>query len=290
MVNEIIHHFKEKRNGVFLDCTIGNGGHTLKLLETLNGQCSIVGLDQDAEALTRATDNLKLFQDRVVLRHINFTSLDTVLDELHITHIDACLFDIGVSMNQLYDAQRGFSFSGEGPLDMRMDARSETTAATIVNTYREEELNRILREYGEEYRARQIVRAIIKARAQNVISTTTELAELVKKVYRDKRHRRTHPATKTFQALRIAVNNELDNLKNALNKVVHYVTGDGLICVITFHSLEDRIVKQTFRAWADEGIVSLLTKKPLQPSQEEMVRNPRARSAKMRIAKRSLHR
>ncbi len=288
MVNEVVHHLKKKRDGVIIDCTLGDGGHAKKLLETLKGQCRLIGLDQDKEAIARSRENLKEFKDSIILKNINFALLDTVCNELKIARVDAFLFDLGISLDHLMDARRGFSFMHDGPLDMRMDQRGGTTAYDIVNNASQSELYRIIGEYGEERRAGRIARAIVNARGKQAIKTTHELAGLIEKCYGRKRFSKIHPATKTFQAIRIAVNRELESLKNALDKVIHFIAYDGIICVISFHSLEDRIVKYTFKDWAQRGLVNIVTKKPIRPSREEIIQNVRARSAKMRIAKRSL--
>ena len=288
MVNEIIHHLQEKRDGVILDCTIGSGGHSREILKTFNGECTLIGLDQDPEAIERSKVNLQAYKDSVILKQINFALLDTVLDELQITNIDACIFDLGISLDQLENAERGFSFRVNGPLDMRMDRRYDVLAYDIVNRYSKDELCRIIGEYGEERKARQIAAAIVAWREKSALATTQELATIVERVYRHRHYHRIHPATKTFQALRIAVNRELENIQVALATVLRYLAPAGLVCVISFHSLEDRIVKNTFRAWAKDGHVAVLTKKPLRASEEEVTRNKRSRSAKLRIAKRSL--
>lgn len=289
MVSEVVHHLQGKKDGVIVDCTIGSGGHAKKLLEEYNGQCTLIGLDQDNEALERSRENLKAFKDHIHLRQCNFALLDTVCDELRITRVDAFLFDLGVSKNQLTDPERGFSFLHDGPLDMRMDRRGGRTAADIVNNASEGELHRIIQEYGEDRNARRYARAIVRARDEQTLSTTRELAEVIQRQYRGRRFSKIHPATRTFQALRIAVNCELEGLGHALQKVIHYLACDGVVCVISFHSLEDRIVKYTFRDWAQKGLVKLVTKKPMRPRKEEIIQNVHARSAKMRIAKRSLH-
>jgi len=288
LVDEILQYVREKENPVVLDCTLGNGGHIKHIFKELKGKCKVIALDQDREAIKRSQSVLEDYKDRVTFIHSNFVLLDTVLHQHDIKHIDICLMDIGVSKNRLMQAERGFSFLREGPLDMRMDQTADLTAHDVVNNYSEDELMRIIRIYGEERFARSIAQGIVRRRAEKSIETTTELADLIKRASRSKKFSRIHPATRTFQALRIVVNNELGHLQEALYKVLPFLNDDGLIFVITFHSLEDRIVKMTFREWAREKSVTVITKKPLIASEEEIQRNPHSRSAKLRIAKRSL--
>jgi 16S rRNA (cytosine1402-N4)-methyltransferase len=288
LVDEIISFVRTKDDPVVLDCTLGNAGHTKAISEFFGGRCTIIALDQDTEAIERSQKKLFEYTNKITFIHSNFVLLDTVLEQLGVKNIDVCLMDVGVSKNQLVQPERGFSFLHEGPLDMRMDTTQELTARDVVNTYSEDELFEIVKNYGEERFARSIVRAICTQRTKSPIETTTELADLVKRASRSKKFSRIHPATRTFQALRIAVNNELENLQLALNKIVPFLSDEGLILVISFHSLEDRIVKMTFRQWAQEKKVTVLTKKPIIASEEEVQRNPHSRSAKLRVAKRSL--
>lgn len=288
LVDEIIRFSCEKDDPVILDCTLGNGGHTKALCDAFDGRCTIVALDQDTEAIHRSKKKLFEYTNAIRFVHSNFVLLDSVLQELNISKIDICLMDVGVSKNQLMSAERGFSFLHDGPLDMRMDTTQELSARDIVNTYSEADLFEIIKKYGEERFARSIARAINERRKESPIETTTELAELVRRASRSKRFSRIHPATRTFQALRIAVNNELENLQQALHSALPYLDEDGLLFVISFHSLEDRIVKLTFRQWAQEKKATILTKKPITASEDEVHRNPHSRSAKLRIAKRSL--
>jgi len=289
LVKEVLQYVEQKENSVVLDCTLGSGGHTKRIIEALKGQCTVIGLDQDKEAIERCKDSLSSYTEKIVFKNKNFVLLDDVLNELSVQGIDFCIMDIGVSKNQLVQAERGFSFLREGPLDMRMNSSQDLTAYDVVNTYSEEELIRIIRTYGEERFARRIAQAIVERREEKSIETTTDLADLIKRVSRSRKFSRIHPATRTFQALRIEVNRELDNLQEALEKLLPFMNEGGVIAVITFHSLEDRIVKMTFREWGRQKEVQVLTKKPVIASEEEIARNPHSRSAKLRVAKRSLH-
>ncbi len=261
---------------VYVDCTLGLGGHARRILEK-NPKAYLVGIDRDPYALEKAEENLKDFEGRFSLYHANFSQLDQVLEQEGISKVDGFLFDLGVSMLQL-KSERGFSFQRDAPLDMRMDPRESLTAYKVVNTYSEKELERIFREYGEEKRAKSLARAIVLARAKKPIKTTGELVDIILSVIP---HRgRIHPATKVFQAIRIEVNRELENLQTALEKTLYFLTKGGRLVVISFHSLEDRIVKNFFREHKDK--LKTLTKKPITPSMEEIRQNPASRSAKLR--------
>lgn len=288
LLNEVVDLLKEKPDGIFLDCTLGRAGHSSALLKATQGKCRIIGLDQDQEALKKCEEILAPYKDSVILKHANFAVFDKVLNELNIDMVDGVLFDLGVSSNQLDEAERGFSFRFDSDLDMRMDRTQELTAADVVNLWDEKKLADLIYNYGEERYSRRIARIIVEARGRKPISTTLELAGLIERAYPRRGYHRIHPATRTFQALRIAVNRELEVLETALSKVLNYVCPGGLICIIAFHSLEDRIVKHTFREWKKEGLVTLLTKKPLCAGENELKGNKRSRSAKMRVAKRSL--
>ena len=289
LVDEISRFVKKKDNAVILDCTLGSGGHTKKILDTLGASVTVIGLDQDEDAIKRSKERLAGYGDAVLYRNCNFVLLDTVLSDLAVQGIDACIMDIGVSQDQLTEPERGFSFLREGPLDMRMDRSQKMSAYDVVNSYSEDSLRTIIRKYGEERYAGRIAHMIVSARREKPIETTSALAHLVKRASRSRSFSRIHPATRTFQALRIEVNKELDYLEEGLDKVLPFLNDEGIMCVISFHSLEDRIVKLRFRQWAREGQVEVLTKKPITASEEEIARNPHARSAKLRVAKRSLH-
>ncbi len=279
MVPEVLRFLDPGPGKLVVDTTVGTGGHAEAILER---GASLIGIDRDPLALELARERLSRYGDRCRLIQGNFRVLREILRGLGVDEVDGVLFDLGMSSFQLEDPARGFSFLKEGPLDMRMDPTQHLTAYEIVNRWPEREIARILREYGEERYARRIARAIVRARP---IGTTVELAELVARCYPPGRHR-IHPATRTFQALRIAVNDELSALREGLLAAIRSLRPGGVVVAISFHSLEDRIVKRTFRQrWiADE--VEILTKKPVTPAPEEVARNPRARSAKLRAARR----
>ncbi len=272
-----------------LDCTVGYGGHAELLLKSSAPGTTIIGLDRDTKAIDFCKQRLIRFGERVVLLKGNHRDLKRHLAEAGISAVDGVLFDFGVSSPQLDDPERGFSFQQEGRLDMRMDQETGLTAAELVNTTSEQELADILFHYGEERYARRIARAIVRERERRPIEMTGTLASVVaRSVPSSYRCGRIHCATRTFQALRIAVNHELESLEASLRDAVDVLTPGGRICAVAFHSLEDRIVKRTFRALAQgsEASLALLTKKPVLPTEEEYRANPRARSAKLRVAER----
>ncbi len=292
----------DRRGDVFLDATVGYGGHAEALLEAGGPKLRILGIDRDAEALTFSRNRLSRFGDRVTLVKDNFSHLGTALDHLSVECIGGALFDLGMSSPQVDEANRGFGWTHPGPLDMRMDRDQETTAATLVNQLSADELQKIIKSFGEERFAKQIVRRIIEARGQQPIQTTGELAEIVaSSIPARLRSRHRHPATRTFQALRIAVNNELDVIPAALEAASERLVPGGRIVVLSYHSLEDRLVKQTFRKLATgleeitrspfdqpkgRRILRILTKRPFRPGETEVYENPRARSAHLRAAER----
>jgi 16S rRNA (cytosine1402-N4)-methyltransferase len=262
-----------------LDCTVGAGGHAEALLERSSPDGRLLGLDADPRALELARARLARFGDRVRLLRRNFGELA----ELEVEPVNAILFDLGLSSMQLDAGQRGFSFRLDEPLDMRFDpAAPQPTAADLLNILSEAELERTLRTYGEEPRARRVAREVVRRRP---LARTGDLVAAVSAALGPARGR-IHPATRTFQALRIAVNDELAVLEAGLDAAVTLLAPGGRLAVISFHSLEDRIVKWRMRGWADRGLVRVLTRKPLQPGAEEAARNPRARSAKLRVAER----
>lgn len=278
LVDEVVAVLAPRPGATFLDATVGTGGHSEALLSR-GGR--VVGVDQDPHALVVARDRLAPWGDRVTLVHGNFRDLRTLVASLALPPLDGILFDLGVSSLQLAVPERGFSFSADGPLDMRMNPEGITTAADLVNHAVEQELVWVLREYGEEWYARRIARAIVRSRP---LRTTGDLASLVSRIYPPGRHR-VHPATRTFQALRIAVNDELGALREALPDAASLLAPGGVLCVIAFHSLEDRIVKRFMREEGLAGRLEILTKKPVTPGKEERARNPRARSAKLRAGR-----
>jgi 16S rRNA (cytosine1402-N4)-methyltransferase len=274
-----------ERGGLFVDCTVGLGGHTRALLEA--GATRVIGLDRDRDALEVAAADLAAFGDRAELVHADYRSLAEVLAARGIEAIDGALADLGVSSLQIDAEGRGFSFRRDEPLDMRMDRTAGATAADVVNAMPEGELADIIFRFGEERHSRRIARAIVEARRRGPIATTGQLAATVRRAVPTHGWQRIDPATRTFQALRIWVNRELEGLEEFLRDVVTRLRGGSRVVVISFHSLEDRIVKHTFRALERaEAIVKVLTKRPVVPGEAELARNPRARSAKLRAAER----
>lgn len=274
---EVLLNLVSVEDGLFVDATLGGGGHTCRILERYK-HLRIIGIDADDAALVIAKETLREFNNRVTLVRGNFRTLKEILLGMGVSSIDGVLFDLGTSTYQIMGT-RGFSFNDEGILDMRMDMRETLRAYDIVNRYPQDDLARILFEYGEEEKSRKIARAIIEARKKKPIETAKELGDLVAKI--KWRRGRIHPATKTFQAIRIETNRELENVKTGVESAIEMLNAKGRIGVITFHSLEDRIVKETFR---NSQVLKVLTKKPLRPGREEMLANPRSRSAKLRIA------
>ncbi len=285
---EVLRHLAADRGGLFVDCTVGLGGHTRALLEA--GASRVIGLDRDTDALALAARSLAAFGDRVELVHADYRSIADVLAARGIEAIDGALADLGVSSLQFDAEGRGFSFRRDEPLDMRMDRSRGPTAADLIRETGEVDLANVIFEYGEERHSRRIARAIVDTRARHPIATTGQLAEIVRRAVRTRGWQRIDPATRTFQALRIWVNGELDGLDAFLRGVVARLRDGRRIVVISFHSLEDRIVKHTFRALERaEAAVRVLTKRPILPGDEEVDRNPRARSAKLRAAERLAH-
>ena len=283
---EVLRQLRPEPGGVFVDCTVGLGGHTRALLEA--GATRVIGLDRDEEALAQARTTLSAFADRVDLVHADYRTLEDVLDGRGVERVDGALADLGVSSMQFDDPGRGFSFQRDEPLDMRMDRTSETTAASLIAGSTEQELADTIYAYGEERFSRRIARALVAARREAPIDTTGRLAAIVRRAVPTRGYQRIDPATRTFQALRIWVNRELDGLDRFLEAAVRRLRVGARLVVITFHSLEDRIVKHTLRTLAQgqSAVLKVLTKKPLVADDEEVQRNPRARSAKLRAAER----
>jgi len=267
----------------FIDATIGFGGHAAALLERLVPGGRLLGIDRDAEALAAARERLAGFGGHVELVHGDFRNIAEHAERLGAAGADGVLLDLGVSSYQLETDVRGFSFGLDGPLDMRMDQSRGRTAREIVARSGARELERLLRDYGEERYARRIARAIVEQRGQ--LRTTRDLASLIERVV-PRRERRLHPATRTFQALRIAVNDELGALEAALGSLPRWLAPGGRLAVVSFHSLEDRIVKRTFRDYAKAGELALVTRKPVRASSGEAAANPRSRSSRLRVAER----
>lgn len=299
LLREAVDLLAPRAGGVYVDGTMGGGGHAEEILKRSAPDGILIGMDHDAEAVARCRERLSPYGGRALLRRANYRDITAVLADLGYPAVDGVLIDLGVSWFQVKTPERGFSFMLDGPLDMRMDTSSPLTAADLVNTLSREELVRIIREYGEERKAGAIARAIEKARARGPITSTVQLAGIVSSVFPPYPPRRIHPATLTFQALRIAVNDEMGSLREGLGHVLKALKPGGRCVVISFHSLEDRIVKQTFVQEA-RGCVCppkmpvcmcgqkprfrIITRKPIVPGPDEAGRNPAARSAKLRAA------
>ncbi|OPL07989.1 MAG: ribosomal RNA small subunit methyltransferase H [delta proteobacterium ML8_F1] len=299
MLKEVIEGLDIKPDGVYLDGTLGGAGHARAVAGHLENGI-LIGIDQDQEALAYAKEQLSEFKGRCILVHDNFSNIERILKELEIPHVDGILLDLGVSSYQLDTAQRGFSYNQDAPLDMRMDQTAGLKASDVVNDYSEEELSRIIMAYGEERWAQRIAAFIVTQRSIKPIETTFELVEVIKKaIPKNARRDGPHPAKRTFQAIRIEVNNELGIIQRAIEEGVEHLAPGGRIAVITFHSLEDRLVKNTFKTLSLDCIcppeapictcnhrakVRVITRKPLLPGLKELEFNPRSRSAKLRIA------
>lgn len=281
---EVLRYLQPERGGLFVDCTVGLGGHARALLEA--GASRIIGFDRDADALAIARTTLAPWGDRVELVHADYRSVSEELDSRGVDRIDGALADLGVSSMQLDGEGRGFSFQRDEPLDMRMDRSGGDTAADFVARAPEHDLANVIFEFGEERFSRRIARAIVHARDLEPIVTTGRLAAVVRRAVPTRGYSRIDPATRTFQALRIWVNRELEGLDRFVEAIVHRLRAGARFVVISFHSLEDRIAKHTLRALAKEQVVEILTKKPVMAGEDELQQNPRARSAKLRAAER----
>lgn len=289
MVNEILGYLNLKPGKIIVDATIGTGGHSKAILERIMPAGRLIGIDRDEESLSVCRKRLIDYKDSCGFVHGNFMDIDVILRDLNIEKIDGILFDLGVSSFQLEDPERGFSFQSEGPLDMRLDRNSYISAYDLVNNLNEEEISSLLWNFGQERWHNRIAKTLVNEREKHPITTTLQLSDIVLKAipYRYRhRHYRIHPATRTFQAVRIAVNRELEILENALDKAIGLLNEGSRICVISFHSLEDRIVKLTFKKFASENSINIITPKPLNPMQEEVEANHSSRSAKLRVAER----
>jgi 16S rRNA (cytosine1402-N4)-methyltransferase len=285
MVAEVLEHLAPQRGGVFVDCTVGLGGHAAALLDA--GAARLIGFDRDPAALALAGERLERFGDRVALVHDDFRAIEDVLAARGERGVDGVLADLGVSSMQLDAPGRGFSFRRDEALDMRMDTSRGPTAAAVLAVIDETSLADVIFEFGEERYSRRVARAIVAARGSAPIATTGQLADIVRRAVPHQGYQRIDPATRTFQALRIHVNRELEGLDRFVEQAAVRLAPGGRLAVLTFHSLEDRIVKHTLRALERVGAVDVLTKRPLVPGDGEVERNPRARSAKLRVAARA---
>jgi 16S rRNA (cytosine1402-N4)-methyltransferase len=285
MAAEILQFLRPEHGGLFVDCTVGLGGHARALLEA--GATRLVGLDRDLDALAGAAETLAPWRERVELVHADYRAIADVLDQRQIAAVDGTLADLGVSSMQFDAPGRGFSFQRDEPLDMRMDRSQGETAADFIARATEVELADTIFRYGEERFSRRIARALVETRRETPVTSTAQLASIVRRSIPWRGYTRIDPATRTFQALRIWVNRELDGLDRFLEVAVSRLRAGARFAIITFHSLEDRIVKHTLRALErNEALIRVLTKKPLTPDENELQRNPRARSAKLRVAER----
>jgi 16S rRNA (cytosine1402-N4)-methyltransferase len=299
LLNECIEGLNIHEDGVYVDGTLGGAGHTTKVLEKLNNSGRLIGIDQDTEAIGVCTERLKNYKNATLV-HDNFSNIKRVLSDLNISGVDGILLDLGVSSYQLDTPQRGFSYMQDAPLDMRMNEESDFTAWNVVNDYDKGDLIRVIKDFGEERWASRIADFIIKERMSKSIDTTFQLVETIKAaIPASARRDGPHPAKRTFQAIRIEVNGELAILEGAINDCIDCLSPGGRICVITFHSLEDRIVKNVYRkrenpctcppefpvcVCGKKPEIKILTKKPILPSESELEENARSRSAKLRIA------
>jgi 16S rRNA (cytosine1402-N4)-methyltransferase len=284
MVAEVLEHLEPGRGGVFVDCTLGLGGHARAILDA--GATTVIGLDRDRDALAEAGTRLQSYGDRIAFVHGDYRSIGDVLDRRGVAAIDGVLADLGVSSMQLDAPGRGFSFRRDEPLDMRMDTSAGPTAADLLSDADERTLSDVIHEYGEERHARRVARALVETRRAGRIETTGRLAEVVRRAIPRRGYTRIDPATRTFQAIRIWVNRELEDLDGFLRRAAGRLAPGGRLVAITFHSLEDRIVKHTLRSMQSDGAIAIRTKRPVVPTEAEVDRNPRARSAKLRAASR----
>ncbi len=301
MKNEVLHYLNIHMEGVIVDGTLGDGGHTEFILKNTGPKVRVLGIDRDQSAIERARERLNCYRDRVTFVHGSLENLRDIVTQSGLTKINGLLLDFGVSSPQLDTPERGFSIRNDGPLDMRMDNSQKTTAADLLEKLKDAELVSIIKNFGEERFAKRIVRAIRREQEIAPITTTSHFSEIISRVVRSPRHSRIHPATRTFQALRIAVNNELEQIKTVLSDAIQLLDSSARIVAISFHSLEDRIVKTFFRAeekgctcppkipiciCGNKPTLKIHTRRPICPSEEEIALNPRSISAKLRVAER----
>ncbi len=287
MLKEVLEGLQVKPGSVVIDGTLGFAGHSKEILKLIRPGGKLIGIDQDQDALRQAKINLSAESPDIHLVHHNFIEIDQILKNLGIKNVNAILLDLGISSFQIDSPERGFSLRKEGPLDMRMDVSGTFKASDIINTYTESDLADILKNFGEERFSRRIAKFIVEERKKTTIQTTTHLAQIVVRALGMRgKNQKIHPATRTFQALRIVVNDELNRLALTIDRAVSLLKKQGRLAVISFHSLEDRIVKTKFRELAKEKKMQLVTKKPLYPTEEEISINPRSRSARLRVAER----
>ena len=303
LLYETVDQLNIKPDGIYVDGTLGGGGHSYEIASRLSDKGRLIGIDQDEDAIKAASERLKPFMDRVTIVRNNYCNMDKVLDELSIDKVDGIMLDLGVSSYQLDTAERGFTYNVDAKLDMRMDQRQEVTARDIVNDYSEYDLYRIIRDYGEDRFAKNIAKHIVARRTEKPIETTFELNDVIKAAIPMKcRINGGHPAKRTFQAIRIELNHELDVLESSIDTMIDRLNADGRLCIITFHSLEDRIVKVRFKnnenpctcppdfpvcVCGKKSKGKVITRKPILPSEEELSVNSRSKSAKLRVFERA---
>ena len=299
LLEETVSSLNIKPDGIYVDGTLGGGGHSLEICKQLSEQGRLIGIDQDDAAIAAATERLKEHKDKVTIVRSNYCNMKQCLKDIGVQKVDGIILDLGVSSYQLDTVERGFTYREDAPLDMRMDRRQTYTAKDIVNEYSEMELYRIIRDYGEDRFAKNIAKHIVRARAEKSIETTNELTEIIKNAIPAKiRKTGGHPAKRTFQAIRIELNKELEVLENTLDEMIDLLNEDGHLSIITFHSLEDRIVKSNFRKNENPCICppefpvcvcgkkskgKVVTRKPILPSEKELEENSRSKSAKLRV-------
>lgn len=286
LINEAVQDLAIRENGIYVDATLGFGGYT-ELIAGQLGSGKVIGIDADRQALNLVENRLstQIAEGKIILKHSNFRFIEQVLAELRIESVDGIVADLGLSSMELDDVSRGFSFKDEAPLDMRFDTSSDgVTATDIVNTYSQDELAELFRNLGDEPFAGRIARVIVENRKKKAIKTTTQLVDIILSIVPSKFAKKSiHPATRVFQALRMEVNDEIGALNSLLASSLNLLNSSGRLAIVSFHSGEDRIVKNTFREWKSQGFVNILTKKPITPSELELGANPRSRSAKLRI-------
>lgn len=304
LLNETVDSLNIKPNGIYIDGTLGGGGHAYEVCKRLGEHGRFIGIDQDAEAIEAAGLRLAEFGDKVTIVRSNYVDIDNILKSLNISKVNGIMLDLGVSSHQLDTVERGFSYKENAPLDMRMDVRNPMTAKDIVNNYSEMELYRVIRDYGEDKFAKNIAKHIVNARKEKEIETTYELNDIIKAAIPMKmRVNGGHPAKKTFQAIRIELNKELEVLNNSIDKMIDLLDDGGRLSIITFHSLEDRIVKTRFKNNENPCICppdfpvcvcgkkskgKVITRKPIVPSEQEIIENKRAKSSKLRVFERRI--
>lgn len=300
LLNETVNMIECSEGDVIVDCTLGGGGHSLEICRRIGPRGRLIAIDRDINAINHCKEILQEYKDRIIFVHDNFSNIKNILNRLEVERIDGIIADLGVSSHQLDEAERGFSYMQDAPLDMRMDNRQSLSAKDIINNYSEDQINEIIFRWGEERWAKRIAQFIVEYRKTKEISTTGELVDIIKRAIPAKaRQDGPHPAKRTFQAIRIAVNNELDIISRTVIDSVDFLNLGGRIGIITFHSLEDRIVKQTFQELSNpcvcppkapictchrKPLLKVITRKPVLPGDEEVETNPRSRSAKLRIA------